>query len=256
MSGKKYYYLRLKDFLDTEEFKILESQEDGYLHSNILMKMYLISLKKSERLALNGMIPYNVDMIATLTGHCVEVTKEALKHFVKLGLIEMLSAGAVYMMDVQNYMCQSNTECKSKEEKADVEEYKPKKETARERIDYARIVDKYNEICKSYPRVTRLSKRRKDTIRARFNAGYTYEDFENAFELVEESDFLKGKNNRNWCANFDWICNDTNLAKILDGNYTNRKGDKYGRNGENHRKSSFAEKAIELGAADTDFKGF
>ena len=57
MSDKKYYYLRLKDFLDTEEFKILESQEDGYLYSNILMKMYLISLKKSERLALNGMIP-------------------------------------------------------------------------------------------------------------------------------------------------------------------------------------------------------
>ena len=56
MSDKKYYYLRLKDFLDTEEFKILESQEDGYLYSNILMKMYLISLKKSERLALNGMI--------------------------------------------------------------------------------------------------------------------------------------------------------------------------------------------------------
>ena len=43
MSDKKYYYLRLKDFLDTEEFKILESQEDGYLYSNILMKMYLIS---------------------------------------------------------------------------------------------------------------------------------------------------------------------------------------------------------------------
>ena len=129
MSDKKYYYLRLKDFLDTEEFKILESQEDGYLYSNILMKMYLISLKKSERLALNGMIPYNVDMIVTLTGHCVEVVKEALKHLVKLGLIEMLSAGAVYMMDVQNYVCQSsNTEYKSKEEKADVEEYKPKKE--------------------------------------------------------------------------------------------------------------------------------
>ena len=149
MSDKKYYYLRLKDFLGTEEFKILESQEDGYLYSNILMKMYLISLKKSERLALNGMIPYNVDMIATLTGHCVEVVKEALKHLVKLRLIEMLSAGAVYMMDVQNYTCQSNTEYKSKKEKADVKEYKPKKETARERIDYARIVDKYNEICKS-----------------------------------------------------------------------------------------------------------
>ncbi|RGB63579.1 MULTISPECIES: hypothetical protein [unclassified Amedibacterium] len=41
--------------------------------------------------------------------------------------------------------------------------------------------------------------------------------------MAEQSDFLKGANNRNWSANFDWIMKDTNMAKILDGNYINKK---------------------------------
>lgn len=39
--------------------------------------------------------------------------------------------------------------------------------------------------------------------------------------MAEESDFLKGKNDRNWSANFDWLIKDSNMAKVLDGNYKN-----------------------------------
>lgn len=38
--NRKYYYLKLKeDFFDTDEMKILESMKDGYLYSNILLKL-------------------------------------------------------------------------------------------------------------------------------------------------------------------------------------------------------------------------
>ena len=46
-----------------------------------------------------------------------------------------------------------------------------------------------------------------------------------AFELAEESDFLSGRNGT-WNASFDWLMNDTNLAKVLDGNYKNNRNDK------------------------------
>ena len=46
------------------------------------------------------------------------------------------------------------------------------------------------------------------------------------FELAEESDFLKGCNNRNWSATFDWLVKDANMAKVLDGNYSKNKGRK------------------------------
>ena len=58
--NKKYYYLRLKDnFFDSDELKILESMKDGYLYSNILLKLYLRSLKNDGKLVVNERIQYN-----------------------------------------------------------------------------------------------------------------------------------------------------------------------------------------------------
>ncbi len=98
------------------------------------------------------------------------------------------------------------------------------KEDKREDIPYQQIADTYNSICKSYPRLTTVSDTRKKAIRARLNSGYTIDDFTKAFEMAEASDFLKGKNDRNWSATFDWMIKDSNMAKILDGNYENKKG--------------------------------
>lgn len=79
----------------------------------------------------------------------------------------------------------------------------------------------FNQICVSYPSVQSLSEARKKAIRARFKT-YTLEDFEILFEKAEASDFLKGGNGRNWSANFDWLIRDSNMAKVLDGNYDNK----------------------------------
>ena len=83
------------------------------------------------------------------------------------------------------------------------------------------ICELYNSICGSYPRLVKLSEARKKAVRARLNAGYTVDDFRKLFEMAEASDFLKGKNPRNWSAKFDWMIQDANMAKVLDGNYTN-----------------------------------
>lgn len=91
----------------------------------------------------------------------------------------------------------------------------------KDRVDYELIARMYNDTCVSFPHLTTLSDARKKAIKARLNK-YTIEDLQRAFELAEASDFLKGNNGRNWSANFDWIIKDTNIAKILDGNYNNR----------------------------------
>lgn len=88
------------------------------------------------------------------------------------------------------------------------------------------IRELYNSVCGSYPRLVKMSEARKKAIRARLRAGYTVEDFQKLFEMAEASDFLKGKNNRNWSATFDWLVADSNMAKVLDGNYTNRESAK------------------------------
>ena len=90
-------------------------------------------------------------------------------------------------------------------------------------IDYIHIRDMYNDTCVSFPRLTTLSEKRKQAIKARLNT-YTVEQFGEMFQRAEASAFLKGSNNRNWQANFDWLIKDANFAKVLDGNYDDNKG--------------------------------
>lgn len=90
-------------------------------------------------------------------------------------------------------------------------------------VAYGVIQELYNSVCVSYPHLGILSEARKKAIRARMKTGYTVEDFRRLFETAERSDFLKGKNKKNWRATFDWLIADANIAKVLDGNYENPK---------------------------------
>lgn len=113
--NKKYYYIRLKDsFFDSDEMKVMESMKDGYLYGNILLKLYLRSLKNNGCLMLNDRIPYNAEMLATITGHQVGTVKQALAVFKDLGLIEVLDNGAIYMLDIQNFIGNGSSDGDSK----------------------------------------------------------------------------------------------------------------------------------------------
>ena len=91
----------------------------------------------------------------------------------------------------------------------------------RERVNYQQIADLYNEICISFPKLKSLSDTRKKAIKARMKT-YTLDDFKTLFAKAEASSFLKGKNARNWSATFDWLICDSNMAKVLDGNYDDK----------------------------------
>jgi len=115
--NRKYYYLKLKnDFFDSETLVILESMPDGYLYSNILLKLYLRSLKNEGKLIFNDRIPYNSTILAQITRHNVGVIEKALKIFQDLGLVEILDNGAIYLLDIQNFIGKSTTEADRKRE--------------------------------------------------------------------------------------------------------------------------------------------
>lgn len=109
--NKKYYYLKLKEgFFESDEMLILQRMPDGYLYSDILMKLYLRSLKDDGKLMYKNRIPYSPDILATVCRHQVGTVEKALETFEKLGLIEILDNGAIYMADIQNFIGQSSTE--------------------------------------------------------------------------------------------------------------------------------------------------
>lgn len=115
--NKKYYYLKVKEnFYDSDSIIILESMENGYLYSNILMKLYLRSLKGEGRLMFNDKIPFNAQMLSKVVRHNVDVVEKAIRIFKELDLIEVLDNGAIYMLDIQNYIGESSTEADRKRE--------------------------------------------------------------------------------------------------------------------------------------------
>ncbi|HEL1568277.1 TPA: phage replisome organizer N-terminal domain-containing protein [Streptococcus suis] len=113
--NKKYYYLKLKDnFFESDEAIILESMPDGYIYSNILLKLYLRSLKNNGLLMFNDLIPYNAQMLATITRHHIGVIEKAIQIFQQLRLIEILDNGAIYMTNIQNFVGKSSTDADRK----------------------------------------------------------------------------------------------------------------------------------------------
>ena len=80
--NRKYYYLKLKEnYFDDDSIVLLESMPDGVLYSNILLKLYLKSLKHGGRLQLDENIPYTAQMIATITCQQIGTVGRALQFF-------------------------------------------------------------------------------------------------------------------------------------------------------------------------------
>ena len=113
--NRKYYYLKLKEnYFDDDSIVLLESMQDGVLYSNILLKLYLKSLKHGGRLQLDEDIPYTAQIIATITRQQIGTVEKALQIFLKLGLVEVLDSGTFYMSNIELLIGQSSTEAERK----------------------------------------------------------------------------------------------------------------------------------------------
>lgn len=113
--NKKYYYMKLKEnFFSSERMVVLETMPDGILYSNLLLKMYLMSLKHNGVLLLHENLPHTPQTIATFTRHQIGTVERALQIFLKLGFVELLTDGAYYMPDIQLLVGRSSTEAERK----------------------------------------------------------------------------------------------------------------------------------------------
>lgn len=110
-------------------------------------------------------------------------------------------------------------------------------------VPYKKIIDLFNDICKSLPKVKTLSENRKAAIKTATKK-YSVDDFERLFHKAEESDFLCGNNNKAWSATFDWLIKESNMAKVFDGNYDNKNN--AAKDGTAFSKDSYDHTAIEM----------
>lgn len=87
---------------------------------------------------------------------------------------------------------------------------------------YVKIKELYHSICVSFPRIRAIDGNRKKAVSARWRACKSLDTFKELFMLAESSPFLKGRNDRNWTADFDWMMKATNFSKILEKKYVDK----------------------------------
>jgi predicted phage replisome organizer len=101
--SKKYYWLKLKDdFFERDEIKIIESQQNGKDYINFYLKLLLKSVKSDGILKFRDSIPYNPEMLATITNCNIDTVQVAIKMFVELGLMEKWDDGTLFMLETQS----------------------------------------------------------------------------------------------------------------------------------------------------------
>jgi DNA-binding MarR family transcriptional regulator len=83
------------------------------------------------------------------------------------------------------------------------------------------VIDLFNTICISFTKVKGITSNRKREILSRLES-YSLEDMKTVFMNAESSPYLKGKNDRGWSPNFDWMLKEDNFVKLLEGNYADR----------------------------------
>lgn len=88
-----------------------------------------------------------------------------------------------------------------------------------------RIKDKYNLLCTNLPKIKILTDKRKNTITT-FLKKFTEEQFEEICNIANNSNFLIGKNDSGWKADFDFLMRIDKATSILEGKYSNNKPDK------------------------------
>lgn len=249
--AKKYYWIRLKtDFFKSLAMKKLRRIAGGDTYTIIYLKLQLLSADSEGVLYYEGIENTFAEEIASLLDEDEDNVKVTLQFLESVGLLECKAEDEYLLTEVpfligsesdsaervrrcrekkkalieaqeETKALQCNeavTACNTEKRREEREKEKSKRES---RVDYELVARMYNDTCVSFPHLTTLSEARKKAIKARLNK-YTLDDLQRVFDLAEASDFLKGNNSRNWSATFDWLMKDTNIAKVLDGNYNNK----------------------------------
>lgn len=205
MAQKRFYWLKLKEnFFEEDTISWLEEQENGKEYCLFYLKLCLKSLKTDGILIRNVgelLIPYDIKKLADMTNTDIDTARVSMEIFKKVGLIQILENGEIYLTQLENMVGSETTKAepmrrlraKRKEIGNNVTQSLPR-ERVRDKekeIDiYKYIVEYLNQkTCKHFKY---NSSKTKSLIKARLNEGYTEEDFIKVID-IKTNEWLKTK---------------------------------------------------------------
>jgi hypothetical protein len=134
------------------------------------------------------------------------------------------SGGKKTQISIKNF-AKANIEANTVIGNENESEYEDEKEVKNEiekkcKINFQKIIENFNSICKDLPNVEKLTKQRESALSSRIKE-YGIDKVHQVFQIVSLSDFLSGRKG-DWKSSFDWIMKPSNFQKILEGNYVNK----------------------------------
>ena len=244
--AKKYYWLKLKNnFFSQPKIKKLRKIAGGDTYTIIYLKMQLYSLEDDGKLYFDGIEENFVEEMALKIDEDPENVGVTIQFLIAQGLMILCDDNEYLMTETQESIGSESDSAQRvrahRERKAlhcndtvtlcnteiEIEKEIENRDRVRDKTDskisYQLIADTFNDICKSFDRVERISDSRKEDI-ATACKKFGFEQIRTAFAKAENSKFLKGeecKGDYKFKANFNWIIKEENLKKILGGNFDN-----------------------------------
>ena len=262
MSGKRYYWLKLKDdFFSSKRIKKLRAMAGGDTYLIIYLKMQLLAMKSEGVLNWSGLEESFADELALDLDEKPDDVSMTLIYLLKTGLaetsdninfflpyaVENTGSEGASAKRVRDFRQRQTLQCnadetqvkqisngekeieKEKEIEIEIEQEVLSRKTELESIAEAWNslgLSKVSKIASGTERYNLLNKRLKD---------YGLDKILEAIENVRKSNFLMGGGKTGWTATFDWFIKPNNFPKVLDGNYNdtdkpNQKSSKIQRN--------------------------
>lgn len=267
------------DIFDDEKMLLIESLPGADSIIVIWFKLLCLAGKNNNSgvFLLNDRIPYTDEMLATIFRREVNTVRFALKTFNDFGMIELIddvitipnwskhqTLDAYEKRKERDRLYQREKRAKQKllitsaetstDNSSDVVPLEKEEEKEKDiDIDINNIskdilssnkllplIEAWNKLSLSKLVAIKPNTNRYKMLKARINE-FGIEKVIEAIESINNSDFLKGQNDRSWVITFDWFIKPNNFTKVLEGNYLNKGGNingQYGNGKFNNRWSS------------------
>lgn len=112
-----------------------------------------------------------------------------------------------------------------KDKEKDINDLIVSKDTIRQ-TDVRQVVIEWNTLEEfGITPVKRMTPKREQAVKARIRQNHI-DDILEAIENIRHSSFLQGQNKEGWMITFDWFLKPGNFAKVFEGNYLDKTGNK------------------------------
>lgn len=99
---KKYYWLKLqRDFFKRHDIQIIESMPNGEKYLIFYLKLLCESVDHDGRLRFSEEIPYEEEMLATITHMNIDIVRAAVTLFTNLKMMEIMDDGTYFMNQIE-----------------------------------------------------------------------------------------------------------------------------------------------------------